>query len=80
MSDGTTKEVEGGWQLVNDQQEEPRFRIIPDAKADDMFWVWESDHKHCAIYTFETIQKYFEGKWEWDPKTNIPFFSKKKET
>jgi hypothetical protein len=48
--------------------------IKPDAKPDQMFWVWEPDRQTRNLYTFATIDKNFNGEWKMDPATGYCYF------
>jgi len=48
--------------------------IKPDAKPDQVFWVWEPDRQTRNLYTFAAIDKNFKGEWKVDPTTGQCFF------
>ena len=48
--------------------------IKPDAKPDQVFWVWEPDKLTRNLYTFAAIDKNFKGEWKMDPTTGHCYF------
>lgn len=76
----TRQEVEQDNHLIAAKQAAGgAHKIVPDAPADTMFWVWEPDHMTRNMYRLDTIKRNFKGKWEWDPATNLPFFTRNRE-
>jgi hypothetical protein len=46
----------------------------PDAKPDDLFWVWETDGRTRNLYRFGIISAWSDGHWRIDPSSKTAYY------